>query len=119
MPFCRPSWFLALVMGVITVGLVMLVEGETRFDMTGFVLVMVAACLAGLRWALTQLLLQGTDAHGSHAGALRSLTWCVICLTILHSPLIGEVRPRSLDCKSIDYIAAKPQDPVYLCSAAW
>lgn len=50
----------------ITAGLLLLVAGETRFDLTGFVLVMTAAMLAGLRWTITQVLLQGdpSKAHG-------------------------------------------------------
>lgn len=42
----------------------LLVYGETKFNFVGFSLVLVAACLAGLRWTLTQLFLQG-DAHES------------------------------------------------------
>lgn len=49
----------------ITAGLLLLVAGETRFDMLGFLLVMSAAALAGLRWTITQVLLQGNKKHGA------------------------------------------------------
>lgn len=51
--------------GVISLGLVLLVKGETQFDALGFVLVMSASMLSGLRWTITQVLLQGgADGHG-------------------------------------------------------
>ena len=61
---CRPSWNLAGVVAIICTGLIMLVAGETQFNLVGFVLVMTASMLSGLRWTITQVLLQGTDAHG-------------------------------------------------------
>ncbi|KAG0185929.1 Triose-phosphate Transporter [Apophysomyces sp. BC1034] len=39
-------------------GVILTVEGETKFDTLGFLLVLVAAVVSGLRWNLTQLLLQ-------------------------------------------------------------
>ena len=59
----------------ITAGLLLLVAGETRFDLTGFVLVMTAAMLAGLRWTITQVLLQGdpSKAHGEGRAWLSAL----------------------------------------------
>ena len=61
----RPSWGLAGVVAVICTGLLLLVAGETRFDLTGFLVVMTASMLAGFRWTITQVLLQGDR----HAGA--------------------------------------------------
>ena len=49
---------------MISLGLVLLVKGETQFDLLGFVLVMSASMLSGLRWTITQVLLQGADGHG-------------------------------------------------------
>ena len=54
-----------------SVGLVLLVFGETSFNMQGFMVVMSASCLSGLRWTITQLLLQGNESHGGPC--LRSL----------------------------------------------
>ena len=62
---CRPSWNLAAVVGIISLGLTLLVKGETQFDLVGFILVMTASMLSGLRWTITQVLLQGTEGgHG-------------------------------------------------------
>ncbi|KAF8944944.1 Triose-phosphate Transporter [Haplosporangium gracile] len=54
----KPRLSLILIIGVIVVGVVLTVAGETQFDMTGFVLVLLAAVMSGLRWSLTQMLLQ-------------------------------------------------------------
>lgn len=70
---CRPSWSLAGVVAVISLGLTLLVAGETQFNFVGFVLVMLASMLSGLRWTITQVLLQGTDHHGEWSGS--SLAW--------------------------------------------
>lgn len=63
----RPSWSLAGVVLVISLGLGLLVAGETEFNLAGFVIVMVASALSGLRWTITQVLLQGSEAHGTGA----------------------------------------------------
>ncbi|KAF9102050.1 Triose-phosphate Transporter [Mortierella sp. AM989] len=54
----KPRLSLILIIGVIVIGVVLTVAGETQFDMTGFVLVLLAAVMSGLRWSLTQMLLQ-------------------------------------------------------------
>jgi drug/metabolite transporter (DMT)-like permease len=50
---------------IISAGLVMLVKGETHFDMAGFTLVMVASCCSGLRFTLTQVFLHGHHENGA------------------------------------------------------
>ena len=69
----KPSWSLAGVVTVITCGLLLLVAGETRFNLAGFILVMSAAALAGLRWTITQVLLQGNKTHGATGGPVEVL----------------------------------------------
>ncbi|KAG0268157.1 Triose-phosphate Transporter [Actinomortierella ambigua] len=55
----RPS--LIMIIFVIVIGVVLTVAGEAHFDPTGFVLVLFAAVMSGLRWSLTQVLLQKDD----------------------------------------------------------
>lgn len=57
-------------MFIITCGLLLLVAGETKFDALGFLLVMSASALAGLRWTITQVLLQGNVHHGKECTPL-------------------------------------------------
>jgi solute carrier family 35 protein C2 len=67
----KPSWSLAAVVSVISCGLLLLVAGETKFDLLGFILVMSAAALAGLRWTITQILLQGHKHEASTGGPVE------------------------------------------------
>ncbi|KAG7670945.1 hypothetical protein Ndes2437A_g04581 [Nannochloris sp. 'desiccata'] len=67
----KPSWSLAAVVSVISCGLLLLVAGETKFDLLGFILVMSAAALAGLRWTITQILLQGHKHEASSGGPVE------------------------------------------------
>jgi solute carrier family 35, member C2 len=53
----RPSWKLGGVITAMTIGVFLMVEGETEFKLKGFFLVMTAAASSGLRWSLTQILL--------------------------------------------------------------
>ena len=53
---------------VISLGLVLLVRGETHFDAAGFSLVVVASCLSGLRFTLTQVFLHGQHDGGEERG---------------------------------------------------
>ena len=61
---CRPSASLGVVIAIICVGLLLLVYGEAEFNLAGFIIVMTASALSGLRWTITQVLLQGSSAHG-------------------------------------------------------
>ncbi|KAL0088248.1 triose-phosphate transporter family-domain-containing protein [Phycomyces blakesleeanus] len=56
--FEKPRLVLITIIVVMVVGVSLTVEGETKFDRLGFGLVLVAAIVSGLRWNLTQLLLQ-------------------------------------------------------------
>jgi solute carrier family 35 protein C2 len=51
------SYRLVGVILLITSGVVLMVATETKFVLTGMILVLTASVLAGLRWALTQVLL--------------------------------------------------------------
>eukprot|EP01024_Parvocaulis_polyphysoides_P041540 TRINITY_DN38103_c1_g1_i1.p1 TRINITY_DN38103_c1_g1~~TRINITY_DN38103_c1_g1_i1.p1 ORF type:complete len:352 (+),score=28.12 TRINITY_DN38103_c1_g1_i1:42-1058(+) len=62
----QPSWQIFKVVGCISLGLFLFVYGETGFNFVGFVLVMTAAALAGFRWMMTQLQLQGSVQKGGH-----------------------------------------------------
>lgn len=53
----KPTWRLVGIISIITVGLVLMVSGETKFHLVGMMEVLTASALGGLRWALTQILL--------------------------------------------------------------
>ncbi|KAF8629221.1 hypothetical protein AX17_005804 [Amanita inopinata Kibby_2008] len=52
------SWRLVAVISLIFSGVLLMVATETHFVLNGFILVLSAAGLGGLRWSLTQLLLR-------------------------------------------------------------
>ncbi|GAA5960198.1 hypothetical protein JCM21900_000438 [Sporobolomyces salmonicolor] len=52
-----PSWRLAGIILIITSGVILMVSTETQFNFAGMVEVLTASALGGLRWSLTQLLL--------------------------------------------------------------
>ncbi|KAJ9649066.1 hypothetical protein H2199_000979 [Coniosporium tulheliwenetii] len=53
----KPSWKLGGIIATMTVGVVMMVAGETAFNAVGFILIMSSALSSGFRWSLTQILL--------------------------------------------------------------
>lgn len=53
----KPTWKLCAIITVMTIGVIMMVAGETSFNILGFILVMSAAASSGFRWSLTQILL--------------------------------------------------------------
>ncbi|KAG0025063.1 Triose-phosphate Transporter [Podila clonocystis] len=84
----RPTWTLAGVIGVICVGLFMMVMSEVDFVLIGFIQVMMAAVLGGLRWSLTQILLEKSDTKsGSLANPISTIFFLSpimgICLCVV------------------------------------
>jgi solute carrier family 35 protein C2 len=53
----KPSWRLAGIITMMTLGVVMMVAGEAAFNLIGFFLIMTSAASSGFRWSLTQILL--------------------------------------------------------------
>lgn len=53
----KPRWSLIAVILIITAGVVMMVFTETEFHLVGAVEVLTASAMGGLRWSLTQMLL--------------------------------------------------------------
>ncbi|KAF9904441.1 Triose-phosphate Transporter [Lobosporangium transversale] len=70
----RPTWTLAGVITVICVGLFLMVMSEVDFVLIGFIQVMLASVLGGLRWSLTQMLLERSDTKsGSLANPISTI----------------------------------------------
>lgn len=70
----KPSWKLGGIILVMTAGVVMMVAGETAFNIVGFALLMTASFSSGLRWSLTQILLRRTPATSNPFASLFFLT---------------------------------------------
>ncbi|XP_042449419.1 probable sugar phosphate/phosphate translocator At1g06470 [Zingiber officinale] len=59
----KPSLKLVGIMLIISVGVLLTVTKETKFEFWGFIFVMLSAVMAGFRWCMTQILLQ-EEAYG-------------------------------------------------------
>ncbi|KAI8049946.1 triose-phosphate transporter family-domain-containing protein [Syncephalis plumigaleata] len=66
----KPRMSLIVVISIISIGVLMMVADETDFELTGFIQVMLAALMGGLRWSLTQMLLR----HGGAPAASSQLS---------------------------------------------
>jgi solute carrier family 35 protein C2 len=94
--FERPTWFLGTIVTMVTVGQIMSVEGDSQFNLTGFVIVIIAALMSALRWTLAQRVMhRDPNAPGDHATGIKSshlvdhpvvfvyLLMPVMCVTVL------------------------------------
>jgi solute carrier family 35, member C2 len=87
-----PTWRLCLIIFFMTVGVIMMVAGETAFDALGFILVMTASLCSGFRWSLTQILLLRNKATSNPFSTIFFLTPVMfIALFLLAIPIEGPV----------------------------
>lgn len=70
----NPSIKLILIIVTMTIGVVMMVAGETAFNAVGFALVIASAFFSGFRWGLTQILLLRHPATSNPFSTLFFLT---------------------------------------------
>ena len=86
----RPTWKLCLIIFFMTVGVIMMVAGETSFNALGFVLVMSASLCSGFRWSLTQILLLRNRATNNPFSTIFFLTPVMfVALFALALPIEG------------------------------
>ncbi|KAL2045023.1 hypothetical protein N7G274_002798 [Stereocaulon virgatum] len=89
-----PSIKLVLIIATMTIGVIMMVAGETLFNAVGFILVIAAAFFSGFRWALTQILLLRNPATSNPFSSIFFLAPIMfLSLLIIALPVEG---PREL-----------------------
>ncbi|KAL4973847.1 triose-phosphate transporter family-domain-containing protein [Aspergillus desertorum] len=69
-----PSVKLIAIIATMTIGVVMMVAGETAFNAVGFILIIASAFFSGFRWGLTQILLLRHPATANPFSTLFFLT---------------------------------------------
>lgn len=75
-----------------TLGVIMMVAGETAFNALGFILVILAAFFSGFRWALTQILLLKNPATSNPFSSIFFLAPVMfLSLAIIAFPVEGIV----------------------------
>jgi solute carrier family 35, member C2 len=83
-----PSWRLGLIILFMTIGVVMMVAGETAFNALGFLLIMSSAFFSGFRWSLTQILLLRNPATSNPFSSIFYLAPVMfIALLVLALPV--------------------------------
>ena len=86
----KPSWKLAAVIVTMTVGVVLMVAGETAFNTLGFILIMAASFSSGFRWSLTQILLLRNPATSNPFSSIFFLAPVMfVTLIIIAFPVEG------------------------------
>lgn len=87
-----PSVKLVLIIATMTVGVVMMVAGETAFNALGFALIISASFFSGFRWALTQILLLRNPATSNPFSSIFFLAPVMfLSLAIIAIPVEGFV----------------------------
>ncbi|KAF8633645.1 hypothetical protein AX15_001331 [Amanita polypyramis BW_CC] len=84
------SWRLVAVIFLIFSGVILMVATETHFVLSGFILVISASALGGLRWSLTQVLLRDKMGFNNPASTIfwlapaMGITLTIISLFVEH-----------------------------------
>jgi solute carrier family 35, member C2 len=89
----KPTWKLCAIITVMTIGVIMMVAGETAFDLLGFILVMSAAASSGFRWSLTQIMLLRNPATSNPFSSIFFLAPVMfVALLIIAFPVEGPIQ---------------------------
>ncbi|KAI8375789.1 triose-phosphate transporter family-domain-containing protein [Blakeslea trispora] len=88
--FEKPRFLLVAIIVVMVTGVILTVEGETKYDALGFSLVLTASIVSGLRWSMTQLLLQYENMGINNPIATLYYLSPVMFITMLTLSLIFE-----------------------------
>ncbi|RGB42127.1 triose-phosphate transporter family-domain-containing protein [Rhizophagus diaphanus] len=81
----QPRLILIFIISIISFGVILTVAGETKFNLTGFLLVLGAAIVSGLRWSLTQMLLQKEEGMNNPVATLYYVSPIMFILMIILS----------------------------------
>ncbi|CAH1764762.1 12295_t:CDS:2 [Entrophospora sp. SA101] len=81
----QPRILLVLIITVISVGVILTVAGETKFNLIGFLLVLGAAIISGLRWTLTQILLQKEEGMNDPISTLYYISPVMFIMMLILS----------------------------------
>ncbi|KAI7904336.1 triose-phosphate transporter family-domain-containing protein [Cokeromyces recurvatus] len=88
--FEKPRFLLVTIIVIMVTGVILTVEGETKFDGLGFSLVLIASIISGLRWSMTQLLLKHENIGISNPIATLYYLSPVMFMTMMTLSLIFE-----------------------------
>lgn len=78
----KPTWSLFGIISLISIGVFLMVMTETKFQLVGFVEVISASALGGLRWSLTQILLGREKMGMNNPIATAFMLAPIMCVTL-------------------------------------
>ena len=105
----KASWKLAGIIVIMSVGVIMMVAGETKFNALGFALLMMASFFSGLRWSLTQMLLKRNPATSNPFSSLFFLTPVMFVVLLLIAIPVEGFRPLG---NGLQELSAKKGGPL-------
>jgi solute carrier family 35, member C2 len=100
-----PNLRLIIIIACMTIGVVLMVAGETAFNALGFILCLLAAFFSGFRWSLTQILLLRNPATSNPFSTIFFLAPAMfVCLLVLALPVEG---PAKLSLRISELVVEK------------
>ncbi|KAJ3010550.1 Triose-phosphate Transporter [Thoreauomyces humboldtii] len=89
----RPTWSLTGIIAVICLGVLLMVTNEAEFKLVGYIEAQTATILSGLRWALTQILLERESMGMNNPLAATLFLAPLMAITLLVASSIVEGLP--------------------------
>ncbi|KAI8800458.1 triose-phosphate transporter family-domain-containing protein [Cladochytrium replicatum] len=86
----KPTFRLLGVICIIVVGVILMVVGEFKFDLVGYIQVQVATVMSGLRWALVQVLLNKESMGMNNPIATTIYLSPLMAVSLLFFSLLSE-----------------------------
>ncbi|KAI8799395.1 triose-phosphate transporter family-domain-containing protein [Cladochytrium replicatum] len=86
----KPTFRLLAVICIIVVGVILMVVGEFKFDLVGYIQVQVATVMSGLRWALVQVLLNKESMGMNNPLATTIYLSPLMAISLLFFSLLSE-----------------------------
>ncbi|KAJ3122199.1 Triose-phosphate Transporter [Physocladia obscura] len=86
----KPTWKLSAIIMLICSGVLLMVGGESKFNLQGYLEVQIATILSGFRWSITQILLAKASLGMSNPLATAIFLAPVMSLSLLITSLASE-----------------------------
>ncbi|KAI9331950.1 triose-phosphate transporter family-domain-containing protein, partial [Obelidium mucronatum] len=86
----KPTWKLTFIILLICSGVLLMVGGETRFNLQGYIEVQSATILSGFRWSITQILLASASLGMTNPLATSLFLSPVMAAALLVASFIAE-----------------------------
>jgi solute carrier family 35, member C2 len=100
----KVNWKLILVIFVICLGVAIMVANETKFNWTGYLQIQAATIISGLRWVLTQVLLENQRSGMNNPLATSLFLAPVVAISLFFAFIFAEGFPSLAASPKFDTI---------------